>query len=209
MADKEKGQDNKGLFRQEALERLSSPERLDELMNLVTFKSWLPLGTLGVFLGLGLLWSLFGRVPVTTSGRGVFVQQSPESPTLVALLFFENSYRGQIFQGMPVVLVPETLQVSSDRGVTAAVKEVVEPPALTLDAARGSNDLADTMAPVPETMAEPSASDPLQVVAQLSQEAASMPPDSIAPGVAVEGRLTLEERAPITFVFPFLNQSSM
>lgn len=201
----EKLSSKKGLFRQEALERLSSPERLDELMHLVTFKSWLPLGTLGLFLGLGLLWSFLGRVPVTTSGRGVFVQQSDDSPELVALLFFENSYRGRIWQGMPVVLVPETLQVSSDRGVAAQVEEVVEPPALTLDTARGSTALKTTMAPEMED--EASASDPLQVVAQLSPEAASMPPDSIAPGVAVEGRLTLEERAPITFIFPFLHQS--
>lgn len=197
---------NKNLFRQEALERLSSPERLDELMHLVTFKSWLPLGTLGIFLGMGLLWSIFGRVPVTTSGRGVFVQQSATSPELVALLFFENSYRGRIFQGMDVVLVPETLQISSDRGVAAEVKAVVEPPVLTLEAARGNQELSNTMAPEMASE-EASPSDPLQVVAQLSPEAASMPPDSIAPGVAVEGRLTLQERAPIAFVFPFLDQS--
>ena len=198
---------SQSLFRQEALERLSSPERLDELMHLVTLRSWLPLGTLGVLLGLGLIWSFVGRIPVITSGRGVLVQQQADSPEIVALLYFENSYRGRIWQGMPVVLVPETLQISSDRGVAAAVQEVVEPPALTLEVARRSSATTATTATTTPEEGDVAASEPLQVVAELSPEAASMPPASIAPGVAVEGRITLQERAPITFVFPFLDRS--
>ena len=48
------------IFRKEALERLSSPEQLDQLMKIVTPRSWLPLVTLGGLLGMGLLWSFFG-----------------------------------------------------------------------------------------------------------------------------------------------------
>lgn len=60
-------------FRQESLERLSSPERLDRLMQVVRPKDWLVLSTLGSLIAIALLWSVFGRIPVTASGRGILV----------------------------------------------------------------------------------------------------------------------------------------
>ena len=192
MADK----DTQSLFRQESLERLSSPERLDELMTIVNLKAWLPLGTIGVLLGCGLIWSLIGRIPVTTSGRGLLVQNDASANELVALLYFENRYRGQFRPGMPVVLMPETLLIYNEPGIQAEVVKVMEPPALTL----GQVQQGDSTA----------AGDPqqgrLEVLAQLSPMDHAMPPDTMVPGVELEGRVTLEERAPITFVFPFLAQ---
>jgi HlyD family secretion protein len=71
---------NNKLFRQESLERLSSPERLDQLMQVVNSKSWIPLATLG-FLGLtALVWGIFGRIPVTVEGAGVLVHPSTVVP---------------------------------------------------------------------------------------------------------------------------------
>ncbi|NEP45898.1 MAG: NHLP bacteriocin system secretion protein, partial [Okeania sp. SIO2H7] len=62
------------IFRKESLERLSSPERLDQLMQVVTLKDWLPLATLGSLVILGLLWSIFGKIPITISGKGVLIR---------------------------------------------------------------------------------------------------------------------------------------
>ncbi|MBD1873442.1 hypothetical protein H6F75_08115 [Nodosilinea sp. FACHB-131] len=182
--------ERENLFRQESLERLSSPERLDELMKLVTLKTWLPLGTLGVLLALGLLWSIVGRVPVTTHGRGLLVQ-SDDSPQLVALLIFDNQYRGQLQAGMPVVLMPETLVVYNEPGIAAKVAEVVEPSALTVSQARRGED--------------PYAGG-LEVLAHLAPMVQAMPPNTIVPGVAVEGRITLAQKPPIVFVLPFLDR---
>ena len=182
--------ERESLFRPAALDRLSSPERLDELMKLVTLKTWLPLGTLGVLLGLGLLWSIVGRVPVTTHGRGLLVQ-ADDSPQLVALLIFDNQYRGQLRPGMPVVLMPETLVVYNEPGVAAEVAEVIEPIALTLSQARNGED--------------PYAGG-LEVVAHLAPMVQAMPPNTIVPGVAVEGRITLAQKPPIVFVLPFLDR---
>lgn len=182
--------ERESLFRQESLERLSSPERLDELMKLVTLKTWLPLGTLGLLLGLGLLWSIVGRVPVTTHGRGLLVQ-ADDSPQLVALLIFDNQYRGQLRPGMPVVLMPETLVVYNEPGIAAEVVEVVEPTALTLSQARNGED--------------PYAGG-FEVLAHLAPMVQAMPPNTIVPGVAVEGRITLAQKPPIVFVLPFLDR---
>lgn len=212
MAEK----DAQSLFRQESLERLSSPERLDELMTVVTLKTWLPMGTIGILLGLGLIWSLVGRIPITLSGSGVLVYndmpvqdasaqdgavQDASSGELVALLYFDNRYRGRFRPGMPVVLMPETLLIYNEPGLNAIVTEVLEPPPLTL------GQVKQAAQSLPSSQESPaSQSGQLEVLAQLSSMDHAMPPATLVPGVAVEGRVTLEERAPITFVFPFLAQ---
>lgn len=185
---------NQNLFRKESLERLSSPERLDELMTLVTPKTWLPLATIGVLLGLGVIWSVVGRIPVTTSGRGHLVQAGAAGE-LLALLHFDSRYRGQFRPGMAVVLTPETLLIYNEPGLQAEIVEVLEPPALTLEQAQQPGVNADTEFE----------DDSLDVLVQLSPMDAAMPPNTVVPGVVVQGRITLEEKAPITFVLPFLD----
>jgi HlyD family secretion protein len=61
------------LFRQVALERLASPERLDELMLVVTPRSWLPVLTLGSLVGITFFWLIYGRIPIIVEGQGVLI----------------------------------------------------------------------------------------------------------------------------------------
>ena len=61
------------LFRKKSLERLSSPEQLDQLMQVVNPKSWMPLAVLGSLIFIALLWSILGRIPITVEGRGILV----------------------------------------------------------------------------------------------------------------------------------------
>jgi HlyD family secretion protein len=82
----------RSIFRQQALDRLSDPERLDQLMQVVSPKDWLPLGALAVFGALGILWSVFGNIPITVTGKGVLINprqviqfQSPISGQLQSL----------------------------------------------------------------------------------------------------------------------------
>ncbi|MEL6928506.1 MAG: biotin/lipoyl-binding protein, partial [Cyanobacteria bacterium J06600_6] len=84
--------DSNKMFRQEALERLSSPERLDQTLKVVDPKAWLPLYTAGSLVAVGLLWSIFGRIPLNVSGQGVLIQprrvvslQSPSQGQIVEL----------------------------------------------------------------------------------------------------------------------------
>jgi len=64
----------RNLFRQGSLERLSPPERLDQLMQVVGPKDWIPLATTGSLVVLALVWSLVGRIPTAVVGRGVLIQ---------------------------------------------------------------------------------------------------------------------------------------
>lgn len=61
------------LFRKSSLEQLASPERLDQLMQAVSLRHWIPLAALGAMVGVGLVWSFVGRIPVVVQGRGAFV----------------------------------------------------------------------------------------------------------------------------------------
>jgi HlyD family secretion protein len=63
------------IFRDAALERLSSPEELDRLLKVTDSKAWM--SQLAVFglLGVALLWGLNGRLPQTVSGQGLIVRK--------------------------------------------------------------------------------------------------------------------------------------
>ena len=63
------------LFRETALQNLSSPEQLDQLIKITRPRGWLVLATLGFVLGVTLLWSVFGSLPSTLSGQGIIVRQ--------------------------------------------------------------------------------------------------------------------------------------
>ncbi|NJO70778.1 MAG: hypothetical protein HC825_01810 [Oscillatoriales cyanobacterium RM1_1_9] len=93
MVDKDK---KHGLARREGLERLSSPERLDRLMQVVRPLDWLPLISLGILGSLGVIWSVFGRIPIIVTGRGVLTQeilpiQSQVAGTIEALSVQEGT----------------------------------------------------------------------------------------------------------------------
>ncbi len=62
------------IFRQAALDKLASPEQLDQLMQVTTPKGWLALSAVLVLLGMALAWSVFGQVATQVSGRGILMR---------------------------------------------------------------------------------------------------------------------------------------
>lgn len=63
------------LFRKVALDRLSSPEQLDTMVQIVTLKSWLMLAPLVALVVLAILWGLFGSIPWKVSGKALLIQR--------------------------------------------------------------------------------------------------------------------------------------
>jgi HlyD family secretion protein len=62
------------LFRQTALDKLASPERLDVLMEVTSPKGWVALTTIGgLLLGL-IVWSVFGSIPERIDGQGILIR---------------------------------------------------------------------------------------------------------------------------------------
>jgi multidrug efflux pump subunit AcrA (membrane-fusion protein) len=63
-----------GMFRKVALERLSSPEQLDQLMQVTTPRGWLAMLGLGALLLAAIVWGVFGSVPTTVDGQGILIR---------------------------------------------------------------------------------------------------------------------------------------
>ena len=61
------------LYNKEALQRMQSPDDLDQLLVVVTPRSWLLVISAGVLSLAALAWSIFGRIPITVDGFGVLV----------------------------------------------------------------------------------------------------------------------------------------
>lgn len=72
MSDKDTG---KRLFRKVALERLSSPEQLDQLMRITSPLDWVALLAVGVLLVCGVLWGIWGSIPTKVEGSGILMSR--------------------------------------------------------------------------------------------------------------------------------------
>jgi HlyD family secretion protein len=72
------------IFRKVALERLSSPEQLDQLMEVTSPRSWLALAGLGALLATALTWGVFGTIPTEAAGEGILIRQGGVSNVVAA-----------------------------------------------------------------------------------------------------------------------------
>src|SRR5687767_9357951 len=64
----------KKLFRQAALDRLASPERLDELMRVTSPMGWIALAALGVAILAAAIWGFVGEITTKVDGPGILLR---------------------------------------------------------------------------------------------------------------------------------------
>ena len=67
---------SKNIFRAAAVERLSSPEQLDQLFEVTRPLDWLGAVAIGVALIGVLSWGIIGRVPTQAAGEGILISSS-------------------------------------------------------------------------------------------------------------------------------------
>ena len=61
------------IFRKTALDKISSPDQLDEVIVITPPSFWLAMLGAGVILVTALIWSIFGRIPVNVSANGIYM----------------------------------------------------------------------------------------------------------------------------------------
>ncbi len=72
--DGDRGVMQKSLFREEAMDKMSSPDELDRLMRITHPKGWLALISLLALVAATVDWGVFGSVPIEVGGdRGVLL----------------------------------------------------------------------------------------------------------------------------------------
>ena len=95
----------RSVFRKVSLDRLSSPEQLDQLMHVTEGRGWLALGALAGLLGVAIAWGIFGSLPETVAGTGILVRSggvAHVAPTAtgrvadVAVSVGDRVYEGQV-----------------------------------------------------------------------------------------------------------------
>ena len=62
------------IFREKSLQQLSSPEQLDQLMQITQPRSWIALLGLCALLVLFIGWAVFGRIPIEITAPSVFLK---------------------------------------------------------------------------------------------------------------------------------------
>ncbi len=72
------------IFRKVALERLSSPEQLDQLLQVTDPKGWLALGALGLLLLTSVAWGVFGSIPTEARGEGILLRRGGVTSVVAA-----------------------------------------------------------------------------------------------------------------------------
>lgn len=64
---------SKSVFRKASLDRLSSPEQLDQVMTVTSPRAWLALLAIGAILLAVLVWGIWGSIPSKTYGQGILL----------------------------------------------------------------------------------------------------------------------------------------
>lgn len=62
------------VFRKVSLDRLASPEQLDQLMQVTTPRGWIALLALCILLLVAIVWGCTGRVPESVHGQGILIK---------------------------------------------------------------------------------------------------------------------------------------
>jgi HlyD family secretion protein len=65
---------SKQIFRKVALDRLSSPEQLDQVMQVTNPRGWIALSSLGLLLVAALVWGVLGELPDRVAGSGILTK---------------------------------------------------------------------------------------------------------------------------------------
>ena len=103
------------IFRKVALERLSSPEQLDQLMTVTSSRGWLALVGFGSLLALGLVWSVFATIQAAVPGKGVLIHRPADPTTLEAVIYVSLEDGRKIRPGFDAQLALSTAR--SDEGL--------------------------------------------------------------------------------------------
>ena len=77
---------NTQLFRKQAMDKLQSPDRLNEMVKITKPHHWLSILAMGLIIIYFIVWSVTGRLPNSVSGKGILLQSGGvmEVPALAA-----------------------------------------------------------------------------------------------------------------------------
>ena len=117
------------LFRKNALDALTSPEKLDQPLRLLRPGQWLLLLSLGGFCLTIAIWSVFGRLPVRISGKGVLIRSNSltvvQSETAGRVLALNNAIGDCVPKGHLMARIDPVTQEISRKEAELQLEQLV------------------------------------------------------------------------------------
>ena len=166
---------NQTIFRKKSLERIASPDKLDDYLKACSPSAWMILAALVVMLTAAVVWCFFGAIPTTAVAIGIRGQEG-------TVCFVPATQGYAIEPGMTVRFTP----VGGENSVSGQVEQVGQPQAAAEAAGRaGAAWLSGGM---PGDWVCP-------VAVRLDDEAA------VPQGAVCEVQVILEERRLIELLF--------
>lgn len=95
------------IYRKSALDKLSSPEQLDRSITIISPSFWIAVLGIAAIIVVALLWSIFGRLPVSVSTNGIYMGEdgirsvAAQTTGIVDEVFVENG--DQVKKGQKLV----------------------------------------------------------------------------------------------------------
>jgi hypothetical protein len=115
------------IFRSAALNRMSSPEQLDQMLEVTTPKYWIALVAVGLMLLCGLAWGFFGRMTTKAMGHGMVIQTPGGDVQVVA--YVPATVAKTVQAGQPAEIILTALRVEDYGFIRGRVLSISEYPA--------------------------------------------------------------------------------
>jgi HlyD family secretion protein len=126
---------NTSLFRQVSLQRLSSPEQLDQVLRVTSPKSWTALVAVFLLLIAAIVWGFWGSIVTTATGQGVIVRTGGVLNVVTrggGLVLNLNVKTGEKVKASQVVAtIAQPVLAEKIRGIRQALAEATEERART------------------------------------------------------------------------------
>ena len=207
------------IYRKKLMERISSPEQLDEMIVITSPSYWLAILGGAVIIVAALIWSVFGSIPISMETTGIFVsaqisdQQTEGSQSIggqQVICYVPINSGKKIVPGMEAVVCPTT--VSQQEYGNMMGKVVAVDPYVTsyedIVSTLGSESLAQMFSQNGPVVA---------VTCELRTDATTASgfwwsnsngaEVVLAEGTIITADIILEEKSPISMLLPFLNDS--
>jgi hypothetical protein len=135
------------LFRKAALEKLSSPEELDQLMQVTTPKGWLALVALICVLVATVVIGIFSVIPVRVEGQYCILVNDPAAEYTQAIIYIPPAKDNAIQVGDEAQITPSTVRKADSGFIVGRTVSVGEFPvsASEMQAVLGNETLVNQL----------------------------------------------------------------
>lgn len=127
-AEREVSATSEDIFRASAIERLSSPEQLDQLIDVTRPADWAAALVIGVCLIVVVVWSIIGRLPTRVAGNGILISDAGRLVDAVSavngsLATVDVTVGDHVSQGQVIAHIDQTETEQRYRNAIEVLKE--------------------------------------------------------------------------------------